>query len=135
MPSNNDEIKYYTEKRILKDFRADSDPNGVIVPEGDPGLYFHEFVLLLSRIGIEILKDSFDMKSMDTNQIVELFLNKNLGFAMVQRFLQPGGPNIDEDLFDNIFVKRIVSFLADGLDNFDISQIRAPEPEPEFDEL
>ena len=65
----------------------------------------------------------------------EVFLQEKMGFKMIDQFLKPGSPKIDEGLFDNEFVTQMVDYVKDGNDYYNVDDIKPPEPEPVDNEL
>lgn len=57
VPCFPEEQEFYQERKLNLEFHLDPDPNGRIIMGGDPGLHYHEFVLLLSRIAFEIYRE------------------------------------------------------------------------------
>jgi hypothetical protein len=46
----------------MRTFTSDTDPNGAVSMEGDPGLNYHEYVLLLARLSLEVCKNDPNFK-------------------------------------------------------------------------
>ena len=138
VPCTKRETEFYNDQEIKQPFVPSTDPNGHVIPEGDPGLYYHEFVLLLARIALEIpdYKSGGESRSnWDYHEIMEHFLLNTLGFGLVIKLTQPGGVKIDEESFDNKFVRKVADYQAIRDDDMNVDLIRPPTPEKVDDSL
>lgn len=57
VPCTKEEQDFYQDRKISELFELDTDPNGKTMMDGDPGLHYHEFVILLGRIALNIYRD------------------------------------------------------------------------------
>lgn len=67
-----EEQDFYQERKLVDEFYLDVNPNGKIMQDGDPGLLYHEFVLLLARIAMNIYRDE---EARDLGKLYSLNLN------------------------------------------------------------
>jgi len=107
----------------------DRDPNGKTTIEGDPGLHYYEFLMLIGKIALEVFKDDNVKKQQESGDVFLDFVKNQLGFEMIERYLRPSGPKIDEALYENKFVFLMIDFIKEGKDNYDVKSIRPPTPE------
>lgn len=96
------------EKEISSDFLPNQDPNGVTIHENDPGLYYYEFVILLARIALEVVKDTEGVEIKSNTGVVEYFFEEMMGFKLIDLMMEN---KVNLENVTKTSAKRVVKFL------------------------